>query len=559
MTVRSQVRSFTFASASFRKGAARAAGALALGLGLTVVLDATRPATAGAGQACGSHASGNSWTESTCPAGAEGGNQYRCVDGVLSIYASSCGIPGCGTHPNGTQWYSNDCQGSSGAGTVYYCSGGVPTVSGHSGCRSFACAGHAEGSTWTASTCPEGSSGTRSYRCRNGQIEETDFRAGDSTPSGCHANCGAHKHGETWTEATACPAGTTGAVTYRCEDHRLVPVGSTCKSSGRCTPTTETRWLNCPTGLVGVHTQERTYSCAANNIGTWGAWTDAKNTCGPPVTCGAGSGVSWGDLRCSATLGSSAAPLDLGGTARVTDPRGAAYGTATVECVGPNRLTVQPGATCQVPCATQAPERRTLACPGGQSGTYTQERHHRCAAGSGVWSDWATVENRCTTGPSVCTPGFETKNVGCLAWQEGTHVQRRDYTCSPSGVRQYTREWVDVTNTCKDGCTPRSESRTLACPAGTVGTVIQRNDYVCEGSGGRAMGHWSGWHDASRSCTTQPQCTRTARPPSTGPCPAGFTGTVTNEEYRCTAPTPDGRVRSYTEVKSTSTCRLTGR
>lgn len=70
-------------------------------------LEATTSTTA----ACGTHSSGETWTES-CDSGQSGSITSLCTNGVVSVTSNTCANTNCGTHADGEQWVES-CPASS--------------------------------------------------------------------------------------------------------------------------------------------------------------------------------------------------------------------------------------------------------------------------------------------------------------------------------------------------------------------------------------------------------------------------------------------------------------
>jgi hypothetical protein len=120
------------------------------------------------------------------------------------------------------------------------------------------------------------------------------------------------------------------------------------------------------------------------------------------------------------------------------------------------------------------PSTQSLACPAGQSGTWTQQR--------------SRTENGTRTTTYVCPAptGAYTTNPSTDAWL---------------GTYNFTSPWVDTVNTCAPTCgpSPANGSRSLACPAGQSGTITQTHTWTSVPS----PTCWAAdsWSTVSNTCT----------------------------------------------------------
>lgn len=225
---------------------------------------------------------------------------------------------------------------------------------------------------------------------------------------------------------------------------------------------------------------------------------------------------------------------------------------------------------CTVPASTNTPitraapnEAQSLACPAGQSGTWTQARtrtengnrsvSYTCATPTGsatanapvdswlgtynITGSWVDTTNTCApTGPTCTLPSpawqidTETRNgyqsLTCPAGQSGSIDQQRyedrqrtrNASCSGASVVWSTWSswgawfgttgWATYSNTCAPpppacGPAPASTSRTLACPAGQTGSISQ----VSSWSAAAAPTCWNeSWATTGNTCAPPPAC-----------------------------------------------------
>jgi hypothetical protein len=226
------------------------------------------------------------------------------------------------------------------------------------------------------------------------------------------------------------------------------------------------------------------------------------------------------------------------------DPRASNFGGA-LPC-----NIIDPTPTCVVP----APRTRAGTCPSGQTGSVTEQQTASCPDpfGAPVWSGWTTLSSTCQGGPSggggttpasCVAPAAEQRSVACPARAgynliSGTVTEQRTWSCpAPTGA-PVDGGWVQVGSTCTyepagSTCAPGTETRDLACPTGQIGLIREQATRTCPTgpSGPPSLGPWTPSENTCRAGCVVP-------PPqqSTGPCPAGFTGTILYETpYACPA------------------------
>ena len=234
--------------------------------------------------------------------------------------------------------------------------------------------------------------------------------------------------------------------------------------------------------------------------------------------------------------------------------------------------------TCS-PCP--APESRvntrTVACPTGQDGVWTQSRDETRSANCPLpgpngpselttwnsWtatSSWATVTNTCANVCVLPSPSSETRWVGqsanCPSGQAGHNTwereERRLASCPPLApgytvpVGNYSWSTWTATgtvrnqdNTCATCPTPQSQN--LSCPSGQVGNIAQNRTYNCTGEGS-----WGAWTTTSNTCVACPSPESQALS-----CPSGQVGTISQTRtYNCSG---QGSWGAWTTTSNTCT------
>lgn len=234
--------------------------------------------------------------------------------------------------------------------------------------------------------------------------------------------------------------------------------------------------------------------------------------------------------------------------------------------------------TCS-PCP--APESRvntrTVACPTGQNGVWTQSRNETRSANCPLpgpngpselttWNSWtattswATVTNTCANICVLPSPSSETRWVGqsatCPTGQAGHNTwereERRLASCPPLApgytvpVGNYSWSTWTATgtvrnqdNTCATCPTPQSQN--LSCPSGQVGNIAQNRTYNCTGEGS-----WGAWTTTSNTCVACPSPESQALA-----CPSGQVGTISQTRtYNCSG---QGSWGAWTTTSNTCT------
>ncbi len=235
----------------------------------------------------------------------------------------------------------------------------------------------------------------------------------------------------------------------------------------------------------------------------------------------------------SAPVGAPVGPVGPVGPAAPVAPVTPAPGVPSVEAppsVAPPATPVSPAtpppsvvppsvsppstvAACSPPAASS--EARTLTCPNGQVGMVTEQRTTTWAcpeawgAPQSSTTTWTAVDSSC----APC-PGPETRSRACPSGQLGSITDQRVFVCSGAGA---WGNWAQVANTCAPACvlpTPgsqtstetRAASHTLACPAGQTGTITQerqeqrtqtRSASCPAPTGAFVWSAWSAWSDWS--------------------------------------------------------------
>lgn len=168
----------------------------------------------------------------------------------------------------------------------------------------------------------------------------------------------------------------------------------------------------------------------------------------------------------------------------------------------PPQICMDPGATnfglpapCQYPvgppntCPPQPPVvERTVNCPSGQSGTYTERQDHSLAPHPTCWvaqSSWTVVQNNCTGGVgSTCGPAPlvpPTRPGACPSGQVGQITQQGTWVSAPHPQCWVEGgPWSQVLNTCGPdpmtcSATPTGTlpaSTTASCPSGEFGAGV---------------------------------------------------------------------------------------
>ncbi len=188
-------------------------------------------------------------------------------------------------------------------------------------------------------------------------------------------------------------------------------------------------------------------------------------------------------------------------------------------------------AACTVPAPTSGSQQ--VACPAGQYGITNQQRvgTYSCPeawdAPVLTWGAWSTTNSSCAACPAGSTQ-TNTQWVGtsasCPGGQYGSNTWEREqrqtrsvsYNC-PAGTTTLPAPtyggwsgWSDTgatrnnSNTCTTCPAPQTETQTVGCPAGQTGSITQQRTrtFNCSGAGG--WNNWSGWNTTGNTCTTPP-------------------------------------------------------
>lgn len=349
--------------------------------------------------------------------------------------------------------------------------------------------------------------------------------------------------------------------------------GQSCAPVCANTSGNESQAAPCPAGQLattapygttsGTQTRSWTATCTTP-VGPLGApnytpWTISGQSCAP---------------ACTPTSGTESQPAPCpAGQVASTSPYGATSGTQTrswtQSCttpVGPLAAPVYTpwtitGQSCVPVCApVSAPESQTGTCPAGQlsttapygsSITQSRTRTQTCSTPIGplappaytAWTPTLSCAPACST---VNTP--ESQTATCPAGQSGSWTQTRTntQTCStpvgPLNPSTYT-PWSPATapaGTCTPVCgaAPAPASQSLTCPAGQTGTWTQQHGWTSAPS----PTCWTAapWSDVTNTCAP-PSCPAAPSPafqtrsPS---CPAGQSGTWNQRRNWAASPYP---------------------
>jgi len=99
-------------------------------------------------------------------------------------------------------------------------------------------------------------------------------------------------------------------------------------------------------------------------------------------------------------------------------------------------------------CTVQPAQTQNISCPDGQNGNIIQERTSSCPSGaaSPVWSGWSTTSNSCQIN---CAPELpQSRTISCPAGQFGSNTQERTSSCSSVSATPAWSAWTDINNTC---------------------------------------------------------------------------------------------------------------
>ena len=237
-----------------------------------------------------------------------------------------------------------------------------------------------------------------------------------------------------------------------------------------CDPYTETRTKSCPSGLNGTYKEERKFTCSngPNQPGILGNWQDKpgegradKCTCTPYTQTrnrNCPSGLS-GNYQQERKFTCSNGPNQPGILGNWQDKPGSGLAD---KC------------TC-----TPYTQTRNRNCPSGLSGTYKQQRKYTCSNGTnqpGTLSGWAEKPGSGIADSCTCTPYTQTRSRNCPGGLSGRYKQERNFTC-PNGTNQpgTLSSWRDkpgegAADNCI--CTPSSTpGKPKSCPKGLTGEI----------------------------------------------------------------------------------------
>ena len=103
--------------------------------------------------------------------------------------------------------------------------------------------------------------------------------------------------------------------------------------------------------------------------------------------------------------------------------------------------------------------------------------------------------------PPACEPSSETRVDACLPNQTGSKTYTRQSTCTTSGQSVWGA-WQLTQDSCKwnpPTCQISTQTQTLSCPAGFVGSITQQQTSTCPDPYGSPV--WSNaWQTTSNTC-----------------------------------------------------------
>lgn len=219
---------------------------------------------------------------------------------------------------------------------------------------------------------------------------------------------------------------------------------ASCSAALACSPTSETDSASCPAGQTGSRAMRRDYECPSR---TWTGWYETANSCvvdpGPPPP------------GCTPASDTRAASCDWGYTGSRTEQRDyecpAATWTGWYEIA--NSCVVDPTPPPPPPPCTPDSETQGASCPGGYSGSRTEQRDYQCPGGT--WTGWYEVANNCVQDPppppppvdGVCGGGGGCA-VGSAGGDNGATCGTREWQCSGSngGSTDYCSEYLGDCN-----------------------------------------------------------------------------------------------------------------
>lgn len=104
--------------------------------------------------------------------------------------------------------------------------------------------------------------------------------------------------------------------------------------------------------------------------------------------------------------------------------------------------------------------------------------------------------------PPTCKTGTETRTEACLQNQTGSKTYTRQSTCPDAYGQPVWGAWQLTQDSCKwnpPTCQPSTQTQTLSCPAGFVGSITQQQTSTCPDPYGSPV--WSNaWQTTSNTC-----------------------------------------------------------
>ena len=174
--------------------------------------------------------------------------------------------------------------------------------------------------------------------------------------------------------------------------------------------------------------------------------------------------------------------------------------------------------------------RANLACPvSNMAGSRTEKRTYACSAtNTGAWNAWTETFNNCN-----CTVWSLSSQTPTCYGPEGSScgvTPEIGMDCSTVGSTCQTKEWMEI---------PMWRANEYGvCPA-NVNEVYNRKNYTCVNS------------TDPNAC----QCTETVQTRSTTSCPAGKSGTITEERIKRECPgAANDTYTAWEQVSNTCTC-----
>ena len=174
--------------------------------------------------------------------------------------------------------------------------------------------------------------------------------------------------------------------------------------------------------------------------------------------------------------------------------------------------------------------RANLACPvSNMAGSRTEKRTYACSAtNTGAWNAWTETFNNCN-----CTVWSLSSQTPTCHGPEGSScgvTPEIGMDCSTVGSTCQTKEWMEI---------PMWRANEYGvCPA-NLNEVYNRKNYTCVNS------------TDPNAC----QCTETVQTRSTTSCPAGKSGTITEERIKRECPgAANDTYTAWEQVSNTCTC-----